>query len=342
MPDARFAPEGTWRSGFSFLRPYETLLVRASRCFRGSRARSATRASTTCPAFPRIGRTRTTAITRTRGSTPRCGCCRSAAGGPRWRSACRTSPAAPASSARRMPWLRSASASSTSRSATGGSASTACSAACAGRRGRSSAGAWSRSTTPTTTRTISGAELSGAAAYKKEAALGIEYRGNLWGAKGFASHGELGFNVYVQLPLESARVRAEDAGAGAVHQDQPAADRGAVGRRSGAPRAPRPRAGRAGLPQRAARLPARPARGGAHQHAHLVDAARHRPRRAHHAVVRAARGARDPRHLPAGLAARRHLHLHQHAAPAALLQRHGFARAARAVRGDRICRAPGA
>ena len=24
MPDARFAPEGTWRSGFSFLRPYET------------------------------------------------------------------------------------------------------------------------------------------------------------------------------------------------------------------------------------------------------------------------------------------------------------------------------
>jgi len=25
MPDARFAPEGTWRSGVSFLRPYETL-----------------------------------------------------------------------------------------------------------------------------------------------------------------------------------------------------------------------------------------------------------------------------------------------------------------------------
>ena len=24
MPDARFAPEGTWRTGFSFLRPYET------------------------------------------------------------------------------------------------------------------------------------------------------------------------------------------------------------------------------------------------------------------------------------------------------------------------------
>ncbi|HSL70498.1 MAG TPA: YjbH domain-containing protein, partial [Longimicrobiales bacterium] len=25
MPDARFAPEGTWRSGYSFLRPYQAL-----------------------------------------------------------------------------------------------------------------------------------------------------------------------------------------------------------------------------------------------------------------------------------------------------------------------------
>src|SRR5258707_991071 len=25
MPDARFAPEGTWRTGLSYLRPYETL-----------------------------------------------------------------------------------------------------------------------------------------------------------------------------------------------------------------------------------------------------------------------------------------------------------------------------
>lgn len=47
-----------------------------------------------------------------------------------------------------------------------------------------------------------GANLSGAAAYKKEAALGLEYRGQLWGAKAFTSHGEAGFNVYVQLPLE--------------------------------------------------------------------------------------------------------------------------------------------
>jgi len=47
-----------------------------------------------------------------------------------------------------------------------------------------------------------GAELSGAAAYKKEAAFGVEYRRELWGAKAFASHGEVGFNAYVQLPLE--------------------------------------------------------------------------------------------------------------------------------------------
>jgi len=47
-----------------------------------------------------------------------------------------------------------------------------------------------------------GAELSGAASYKKEAALGVEYRSTVWGAKAFASHGEVGFNAYVQLPLE--------------------------------------------------------------------------------------------------------------------------------------------
>jgi membrane-associated phospholipid phosphatase len=47
-----------------------------------------------------------------------------------------------------------------------------------------------------------GAEQSGAASYKKEGALGIEYRSDLWGAKAFTSHGEVGFNAYVQLPLE--------------------------------------------------------------------------------------------------------------------------------------------
>jgi membrane-associated phospholipid phosphatase len=47
-----------------------------------------------------------------------------------------------------------------------------------------------------------GAALSGAASYKKEAALGLEYRRQLWGAKAFTSHGEVGFNAYVQLPLE--------------------------------------------------------------------------------------------------------------------------------------------
>src|SRR5688572_11163632 len=47
-----------------------------------------------------------------------------------------------------------------------------------------------------------GADLSGAAQYKKEAAFGVEYSRPLWGAKAFASHDEVGFNAWVQLPLE--------------------------------------------------------------------------------------------------------------------------------------------
>jgi membrane-associated phospholipid phosphatase len=48
-----------------------------------------------------------------------------------------------------------------------------------------------------------GSEQSGAANYKKEGAIGVEYRGDLWGAKAFSSHGEVGFNAYVQLPLQA-------------------------------------------------------------------------------------------------------------------------------------------
>src|SRR5687767_13821254 len=47
-----------------------------------------------------------------------------------------------------------------------------------------------------------GSDLSGAASYRKEAAFGVEYRRELWGAKVFSSHDEVGFNAYVQLPLE--------------------------------------------------------------------------------------------------------------------------------------------
>jgi len=47
-----------------------------------------------------------------------------------------------------------------------------------------------------------GAQLSGAASYRKESAVGVEYRWGLLGAKAFASHGELGFNAYVSVPLE--------------------------------------------------------------------------------------------------------------------------------------------
>ena len=51
-----------------------------------------------------------------------------------------------------------------------------------------------------------GADLSGAAQYKKEAAIGLEYKSDLWGAKAFSSHGELGMNAYVVLPLERERL----------------------------------------------------------------------------------------------------------------------------------------
>src|SRR5688572_2040834 len=47
-----------------------------------------------------------------------------------------------------------------------------------------------------------GAALSGAAAYKKEVAAGIEYRSDWWGAKLFGSHGEVGVNTYISIPLE--------------------------------------------------------------------------------------------------------------------------------------------
>jgi hypothetical protein len=47
-----------------------------------------------------------------------------------------------------------------------------------------------------------GAQLSGAASYKKDGAIGVEYKSDLWGAKTFASHGEVGVNAYVRLPLE--------------------------------------------------------------------------------------------------------------------------------------------
>ncbi|HET7198829.1 MAG TPA: YjbH domain-containing protein, partial [Burkholderiales bacterium] len=47
-----------------------------------------------------------------------------------------------------------------------------------------------------------GAELSGAAKYDKAAAAGVEYRGDIWGAKAFSSHGNLGVNAYVSLPLD--------------------------------------------------------------------------------------------------------------------------------------------
>lgn len=46
-----------------------------------------------------------------------------------------------------------------------------------------------------------GSDLSGAASYKKSPAAGVEYRESWWGVKGFAAHGEVGLNAYVSFPL---------------------------------------------------------------------------------------------------------------------------------------------
>lgn len=47
-----------------------------------------------------------------------------------------------------------------------------------------------------------GSQLSGAASYKKSPAAGIEYRQEWWGVKGFAAHGEAGLNAWVSIPLQ--------------------------------------------------------------------------------------------------------------------------------------------
>ena len=48
-----------------------------------------------------------------------------------------------------------------------------------------------------------GAALSGAADYKKAPAAGIEYRSTWWGAKAYAAHGKAGVNAWVSVPLEA-------------------------------------------------------------------------------------------------------------------------------------------
>ncbi len=46
-------------------------------------------------------------------------------------------------------------------------------------------------------------QQSGAAAYKKGPAAGVEYRSEWWGAKAYAAHGEVGANVWVSVPLQA-------------------------------------------------------------------------------------------------------------------------------------------
>jgi membrane-associated phospholipid phosphatase len=47
------------------------------------------------------------------------------------------------------------------------------------------------------------AELSGAAKYGSAPAAGLEYRGDMWGAKLFSGHGVTGFNTYLSVPLDT-------------------------------------------------------------------------------------------------------------------------------------------
>jgi membrane-associated phospholipid phosphatase len=46
------------------------------------------------------------------------------------------------------------------------------------------------------------ADLSGAAAYKKDLALGLEYRWGWLGAQALSAHGNLGFNAYISVPMD--------------------------------------------------------------------------------------------------------------------------------------------
>ncbi len=48
-----------------------------------------------------------------------------------------------------------------------------------------------------------GSQLSGAASYRKSPAAGLEYRSDWWGAKAFAAHGEAGVNAYFSIPLQA-------------------------------------------------------------------------------------------------------------------------------------------
>ncbi|MGA8006434.1 MAG: YjbH domain-containing protein, partial [Burkholderiales bacterium] len=48
-----------------------------------------------------------------------------------------------------------------------------------------------------------GAALSGAADYRKAPAAGIEYHSQWWGAKAYAAHGQAGVNAWVSVPLEA-------------------------------------------------------------------------------------------------------------------------------------------
>ena len=182
-----------------------------------------------------------------------------------------------------------------------------------------------------------GAALSGAADYKKSPAAGIEYRSQLVGREGSTAR------TARRGSTPGSRCRSRQS-ASCRKLDEPPPFTKIVPRPTEKQwtedREHRARLVRALYEQdfRDIRLAyaERGALGAAGQHPHLVDAARGGARGEDAARLRAARGARDPRHLPRGEAAGRDLRLRRRAAAAALLQRHGLAREARADGVDRL------
>ena len=173
-----------------------------------------------------------------------------------------------------------------------------------------------------------GSAQSGAASYKKEGAIGIEYRSELWGAKTFYSHGEVGVTAYVQLPLEQREFvpKVDEPPPYTKINPRPTEEQWAEDPEH------RARLARA-LVEQDFRSVSLGYENGRLQAVLTNNRISSMPR----AIGRAARTMLSfaplevreiTHHVPAGLAAGGDLHLHQHPAPAALLQRHGLARAA--------------
>ena len=200
MPDARFAPEGSWRTGFSFLRPYETLwsgvtmLPWAEGSFRYTRIYHV-------PGFPDDPTTNygdfkdksfdaKLRLLPKRGWWPAIAVGAQDVGG-----GTGVFRAVYGAASKRFGDL----------DLTLGYGRQRIDGFFAGAR-------WTPSSLPSWSLVAErdaynykrdfGSELSGSASYRKSPAVGVEYRWGWLGAKVFSAHGESGFNAYINVPLE--------------------------------------------------------------------------------------------------------------------------------------------